>query len=139
MQCILKVQNLAKRFGTAEVLNDICFSLSQGEVVSIIGPSGATCGAQMNSPGFSCSTASDTVTGGADDWASAEIGPATLPTIDKTARALLMFRRAAMVGRNGAGGRGIKMFMIRTLAATRRARITRLCVVRHRGRCPTYR
>ncbi|MEA5049169.1 MAG: amino acid ABC transporter ATP-binding protein [Eubacteriales bacterium] len=41
MQDILEVQNLAKRFGSAEVLNDISFSLTQGEVVSIIGSSGS--------------------------------------------------------------------------------------------------
>jgi len=41
MQDILEVQNLAKRFGIAEVLNDISFSLTQGEVVSIIGSSGS--------------------------------------------------------------------------------------------------
>ena len=41
MQHILEVENLAKRFGAAEVLNDISFSLMQGEVVSIIGSSGS--------------------------------------------------------------------------------------------------
>jgi polar amino acid transport system ATP-binding protein len=41
MQHILEVENLAKRFGTAEVLNNIGFSLTQGEVVSIIGSSGS--------------------------------------------------------------------------------------------------
>lgn len=41
MKNILEVQNLAKRFGSAEVLNDICFSLSPGEVVSVIGSSGS--------------------------------------------------------------------------------------------------
>ena len=41
MQDILEVQNLAKHFGSAEVLNDISFSLTQGEVVSIIGSSGS--------------------------------------------------------------------------------------------------
>ena len=37
MQHILDVQHLAKRFGSAEVLSDINFSLAPGEVVSIIG------------------------------------------------------------------------------------------------------
>ena len=41
MQHILEVENLAKRFGSAEVLNNIGFSLTQGEVVSIIGSSGS--------------------------------------------------------------------------------------------------
>ena len=41
MQHILEVENLAKRFGAAEVLNNISFSLTQGEVVSIIGSSGS--------------------------------------------------------------------------------------------------
>ena len=41
MQNILDVQHLAKRFGSAEVLGDICFSLTPGEVVSIIGSSGS--------------------------------------------------------------------------------------------------
>ena len=41
MQHILDVQHLAKRFGSAEVLSDINFSLAPGEVVSIIGSSGS--------------------------------------------------------------------------------------------------
>jgi polar amino acid transport system ATP-binding protein len=38
---ILEVQNIAKRFGTAEVLNGISFSLEEGEVLAIIGSSGS--------------------------------------------------------------------------------------------------
>jgi len=38
---ILKVENITKRFGTAEVLNDISFDLNEGEVLAIIGASGS--------------------------------------------------------------------------------------------------
>jgi len=38
---ILEVSNIAKRFGTAEVLNDISFSLNEGEVLAVIGSSGS--------------------------------------------------------------------------------------------------
>jgi polar amino acid transport system ATP-binding protein len=38
---ILEVHNVAKRFGTAEVLNDISFSLEEGEVLAVIGSSGS--------------------------------------------------------------------------------------------------
>jgi polar amino acid transport system ATP-binding protein len=38
---ILEVQNVAKRFGTAEVLNDISFSLEEGQSLAIIGSSGS--------------------------------------------------------------------------------------------------
>jgi len=38
---ILEAKNLAKRFGTAEVLNNISFSLEEGEVLAIIGSSGS--------------------------------------------------------------------------------------------------
>ncbi|MDL2287134.1 amino acid ABC transporter ATP-binding protein [Eubacteriales bacterium OttesenSCG-928-G02] len=38
---MLKVNNLAKRFGTAEVLKNISFSLEEGEALSIIGSSGS--------------------------------------------------------------------------------------------------
>jgi polar amino acid transport system ATP-binding protein len=38
---ILEVQNIAKRFGSAEVLNNISFSLEKGEVLAIIGSSGS--------------------------------------------------------------------------------------------------
>jgi len=38
---ILEVRNIAKRFGSAEVLNDISFSLEEGEVLAIIGSSGS--------------------------------------------------------------------------------------------------
>ena len=38
---ILEVENVSKRFGTAEVLNNISFSLNEGEVLAIIGSSGS--------------------------------------------------------------------------------------------------
>jgi polar amino acid transport system ATP-binding protein len=38
---ILEVQNIAKHFGCAEVLNNISFSLREGEVLAIIGSSGS--------------------------------------------------------------------------------------------------
>lgn len=38
---MIKVQNLYKKFGSNLVLNDISATISQGEVVSIIGPSGS--------------------------------------------------------------------------------------------------
>ncbi len=37
---LLEVKNLSKSFGKTEVLKDICFSLEEGEVLSIIGSSG---------------------------------------------------------------------------------------------------
>jgi len=38
---VLKVENLTKRFGTAEVLSDVSFSLEQGETLAILGSSGS--------------------------------------------------------------------------------------------------
>jgi len=38
---ILEVEKIAKRFGSAEVLNDISFSLNEGEVLAVIGSSGS--------------------------------------------------------------------------------------------------
>jgi len=38
---ILEVSNIAKRFGSSEVLNNISFSLKEGEVLAIIGSSGS--------------------------------------------------------------------------------------------------
>jgi len=38
---ILEVKSLAKHFGSAEVLNDISFSLNEGEVLAVIGSSGS--------------------------------------------------------------------------------------------------
>ena len=38
---ILKVSNIRKSFGKAEVLKDISFTLEKGEVLSIIGSSGS--------------------------------------------------------------------------------------------------
>ncbi|MDR0302518.1 MAG: amino acid ABC transporter ATP-binding protein [Treponema sp.] len=38
---MLEVQNIAKHFGSAEVLNNISFSLEKGEVLAIIGSSGS--------------------------------------------------------------------------------------------------
>ena len=39
--CILKVNNLRKGFGSAEVLRGVSFSLEQGQVLAIIGSSGS--------------------------------------------------------------------------------------------------
>jgi polar amino acid transport system ATP-binding protein len=38
---ILEVHNIEKRFGTAEVLNDISFTLEEGKVLAVIGASGS--------------------------------------------------------------------------------------------------
>jgi polar amino acid transport system ATP-binding protein len=38
---ILQARNIAKRFGSSEVLNNISFSLEEGEVLAIIGSSGS--------------------------------------------------------------------------------------------------
>ena len=38
---MIKVEHLAKRFGTLQVLKDISLSINKGEVVTIIGPSGS--------------------------------------------------------------------------------------------------
>jgi polar amino acid transport system ATP-binding protein len=38
---ILEIEKISKRFGTAEVLNDISFSLKEGESLAIIGSSGS--------------------------------------------------------------------------------------------------
>lgn len=38
---VLEVKNLAKRFGNSQVLNNISFSLEEGEVLAIIGSSGS--------------------------------------------------------------------------------------------------
>ena len=38
---ILEVENITKRFGTAEVLSDISFSLKEGETLAILGASGS--------------------------------------------------------------------------------------------------
>lgn len=39
--CILKITNLSKHFGKTRVLEDINFSMNEGEVVSVIGSSGS--------------------------------------------------------------------------------------------------
>ena len=38
---MIKVEHLAKSFGTLQVLKDISLSINKGEVVTIIGPSGS--------------------------------------------------------------------------------------------------
>jgi len=38
---ILEIENITKRFGTAEVLNEVSFSLNEGESLAIIGASGS--------------------------------------------------------------------------------------------------
>jgi len=38
---ILKVENISKKFGTAEVLNEVNFSLNEGDSLAIIGASGS--------------------------------------------------------------------------------------------------
>jgi polar amino acid transport system ATP-binding protein len=41
MDVILEARNIAKRFGSTQVLNDINFTLEEGEVLAIIGSSGS--------------------------------------------------------------------------------------------------
>jgi len=41
MMTILEASNISKQFGTAEVLNNISFTLNEGEVLAIIGASGS--------------------------------------------------------------------------------------------------
>jgi len=41
MKKILEAHNISKRFGSAEVLNNISFSLEEGEVLAVIGASGS--------------------------------------------------------------------------------------------------
>ena len=38
---MLKVQNLNKKFGTLNVINDFSFQVDDGEIVAITGPSGS--------------------------------------------------------------------------------------------------
>ena len=40
-ELMIKADNISKSFGTLEVLHDISFSLTKGNVLSIIGPSGS--------------------------------------------------------------------------------------------------
>ena len=41
METLLKIENLAKFFGTTKVLKDISLTINKGDVISIIGPSGS--------------------------------------------------------------------------------------------------
>jgi len=41
MKTILEVEKISKQFGTTEVLNDISFSLNEGESIAILGSSGS--------------------------------------------------------------------------------------------------
>lgn len=38
---VIEVKHLSKTFGTNQVLKDIDFTVSQGDVISVIGPSGS--------------------------------------------------------------------------------------------------
>ena len=38
---VLEVKNISKKFGTSEVLNNVSFSLEQGEILAVIGSSGS--------------------------------------------------------------------------------------------------
>ena len=38
---VIEVKHLSKTFGTNQVLKDIDFTVSQGDVFSVIGPSGS--------------------------------------------------------------------------------------------------
>lgn len=56
---ILEMKHVKKRFDNLEVLKDISFSVSEGEVVSIIGPSGSG-----KSTILRCATMLETIDGG---------------------------------------------------------------------------
>ena len=59
MEEVIRVANLSKSFGELEVIRDISFSVSRGEVVSVIGPSGSG-----KSTLLRCITHLETVSGG---------------------------------------------------------------------------
>lgn len=41
MNSVLSAQHLCKRYGTREVVHEVCLSMKQGEIVGLLGPNGA--------------------------------------------------------------------------------------------------
>ena len=85
-QEILKIEHLSKRFGSNQVLRDVDFSVTQGEVVCIIGSSGSG-----KSTLLRCINLLEEPTGGNICYHGKDID--TLPVTDYRARVGMVFQQ----------------------------------------------
>ena len=85
-QEILKIEHLSKRFGSNQVLRDVDFSVTQGEVICIIGSSGSG-----KSTLLRCINLLEEPTGGNICYHGKDID--TLPVIDYRARVGMVFQQ----------------------------------------------
>ena len=64
---MIKVENLVKRFGNTYALNDVSFTIDEGEIVGLLGPNGAGKSTAMNIlTGYLSSTSGKVEIGGVD-------------------------------------------------------------------------
>ena len=64
---MIQIQNLVKRFGSKYAVDDISFTIDEGEVVGFLGPNGAGKSTTMNIvSGYMSSTSGTALIGGVD-------------------------------------------------------------------------
>jgi len=92
---LIEVRNLTKRYGQRKAIDDLNFSIAEGEIVGFLGPNGAGKSTTMNIiTGFIAATSGDVTINGVDIIAEPEIAKANIGYLPDTPPVYLDMRVA---------------------------------------------